>query len=88
MSERLFRHRIESVHGVRSVRKARRGPYAGAWVVQVYTLDRTQSCIQISLRFAALGRVSSCNQFPSDDPLARRFQVVLVARDLAGEVAP
>ena len=87
MSDRLLRSRLESVYGARSVRRARKGPYAGAWVIQVYSSDPRQTTRDIASRFTDLGRVTSCNQFPSDDPKARRFQVVLVApREVTNDI--
>lgn len=90
MSDRLTRHRLETVHGVRSARKAKVGRDRGAWVVTVYTLDARQRHEDIAARFVHLGRVSSCVEFAAADKAERKFEVVLVvpARDVRDAIPP
>ena len=93
MSERLLRHAIESVYGVRRAVHVRG---TRTWKADVYTLDPTQREADIARRFEHIGRVSSCTLLAAGDPSFRKFVVVLVvpARDVrdaiqpAGEVAP
>lgn len=75
MSERLLRHRIESVYGVRRAVHTRG---TRTWTVSVYTLDITQREADIARRFEGLGRVSSCTALAAGDPAFRKFSVVLI----------
>lgn len=84
MSERLLRHRLESVYGVRSAVHVR-GSHV--WRVAVYTLDPGQREPDIARRFDGLGTVTSCTLLTAGDPGFRKFAVILVAKDLE-EAAP
>lgn len=75
MSERLLRHKIESVYGARRAVHIRG---TRTWRVSVYTLDPTQREADIARRFEDLGRVSSCTALTAGDPGFRKFTVVLV----------
>lgn len=90
MSLTLTRYQIERVHGVRTVRLARVGRDRGAWVVSVFTLDRSQRERDIAARFAHLGRVTACTRLTAGDPVERKFSVVLIvpARDVRDAIQP
>ena len=81
MSERLLRHRLESVHGVRSAVHVRN---SHVWRCSVYTLDPTQRERDIAARFIDLGIVTSCTALTAGDPGFRKFVVVLVAAPSEG----
>lgn len=78
MSERLTRHALESVHGVRSAVHVR-GSHV--WRCSVYTLDPGQREPDIARRFDGLGTVTSCTALTAGDPGFRKFVVVLVVKD-------
>ncbi len=80
MSERLLRHQLEQVYGVRRAVHVRG---TRTWRVTVYTMDPSQREADIARRVEHLGRVSSCTLLAAGDPKFRKFAVVLVVADAA-----